>query len=100
MSRNMGWASASNSLATTDVVRFCRKCNAKILADAPEGLCTACLFETGLNLLAGTPVLDLKPYVPLFDAPADDVRAGWFEGRAERVFERRSDDRFFPRSRR
>jgi len=55
---------------------------------------------TGVDLLAGTPVLDLKPYVPLFDAPADDVRAGWFEGRAERVFERRSDDRFFPRSRR
>ena len=54
----------------------------------------------GIDLLAGTPVLDLKPYVPLFDAPADDVRAGWFEGRAERVFERRSDDRFFPRSRR
>ncbi len=54
----------------------------------------------GLDLLTGTPVLDLKPYVPLFDAPDDDVRAGWFEGRAERVFERRSDDRFFPRSRR
>jgi tRNA (adenine37-N6)-methyltransferase len=55
---------------------------------------------TGLDLLSGTPVLDLKPYVPLFDMPADNVRAGWFEGRAERVFERRSDDRFFPRSRR
>ena len=55
----------------------------------------------GIDLLAGTPVLDLKPYVPLFDAPDDaDVRAGWFEGRAERVFERRSDDRFLPRSRR
>jgi tRNA-Thr(GGU) m(6)t(6)A37 methyltransferase TsaA len=55
----------------------------------------------GVDLLAGTPVLDLKPYVPLFDAPSEaDVKAGWFEGRAERVFERRSDDRFLPRSRR
>ena len=55
----------------------------------------------GIDLLAGTPVLDLKPYVPLFDAPDEaDVKAGWFEGRAERVFERRSDDRFIPRSRR
>jgi len=54
----------------------------------------------GIDLLDGTPVLDLKPYVPLFDAPGEDVRAGWFEGRAERVFERRSDDRFLPRSRR
>jgi tRNA-Thr(GGU) m(6)t(6)A37 methyltransferase TsaA len=58
------------------------------------------LVVAGIDLLAGTPVLDLKPYVPLFDAPDSDVRAGWFEGRAERVFERRSDDRFLPRSRR
>src|SRR5881394_3776897 len=32
--------------------RVCRKCGAEIFADAPEGLCTACLFETGLNFLA------------------------------------------------
>src|SRR5215469_11759247 len=31
--------------------RVCRKCGAEISADAPEGLCTACLFETGLDLL-------------------------------------------------
>lgn len=54
----------------------------------------------GLDLLDGTPVLDLKPFVPLFDTPPAAVRAGWFEGRAERVFERRSDDRFALRSRR
>ena len=54
----------------------------------------------GIDLLSGTPVLDLKPYVPLFDAPSEEVRFGWFEGRAERVFRRRSDDRFAMRSRR
>ena len=54
----------------------------------------------GLDLLDGTPVLDLKPFVPLFDTPSSEVHAGWFEGRAERVFERRSDDRFALRSRR
>jgi len=54
----------------------------------------------GIDLLSGTPVLDLKPYVPLFDVPQDEVRAGWFEGRAERVFRRRSDARFTMRSRR
>jgi tRNA-Thr(GGU) m(6)t(6)A37 methyltransferase TsaA len=54
----------------------------------------------GSDLLSGTPVLDLKPYVPLFDAPREDVRYGWFEGRAERVFRRRSDDRFAMRSKR
>jgi predicted Ser/Thr protein kinase len=52
ISRTMGQVWASNSLATAGVVRLCRKCNAKILADAPEGLCTACLFETGLGTLA------------------------------------------------
>jgi tRNA-Thr(GGU) m(6)t(6)A37 methyltransferase TsaA len=54
----------------------------------------------GIDLLAGTPVLDVKPYVPLFDVPGTDVLSGWFESRAERVFRRRSDDRFEPRSRR
>jgi serine/threonine protein kinase/tetratricopeptide (TPR) repeat protein len=29
----------------------CGRCGAEILADAPEGLCIACLFETGLSLL-------------------------------------------------
>src|SRR6266481_5845226 len=36
----------------SNVLRVCRKCGAEIFADAPEGLCTACLFETGLDLLA------------------------------------------------
>ena len=54
----------------------------------------------GVDLLDGTPVLDLKPFVSLFDTPPNDVRTGWFEGRAERVFERTSDDRFAMRSRR
>jgi tRNA-Thr(GGU) m(6)t(6)A37 methyltransferase TsaA len=54
----------------------------------------------GIDLLDGTPVLDVKPFVPLFDTPAGDVRSGWFEGRAERVFTRTSDARFALRSRR
>jgi tRNA-Thr(GGU) m(6)t(6)A37 methyltransferase TsaA len=55
----------------------------------------------GLDLLDGSPVLDLKPYVPLFDTPLGGVRYGWYEGgRAERVFTRTSDDRFARRSER
>jgi tRNA-Thr(GGU) m(6)t(6)A37 methyltransferase TsaA len=54
----------------------------------------------GVDLLEGTPVLDLKPYVPLFDTPSGEVRSGWFETRATRIFERTSDTRFRPRSRR
>src|SRR6266853_2102985 len=41
-----------NSPAMSSVLRVCRKCGAGIFADAPEGLCTACLFETGRDLLA------------------------------------------------
>src|SRR6266480_2257824 len=41
-----------NSPAMSSVLRVCRKCGAEIFADAPEGLCTGCLFETGLDLLA------------------------------------------------
>ncbi len=52
----------------------------------------------GLDLLDGTPVLDLKPYVPLFDAPPGPVATGWFEISASRIFERTSDGRFRPRS--
>ncbi|HEU5247784.1 MAG TPA: hypothetical protein VFU09_11900, partial [Candidatus Udaeobacter sp.] len=31
------------------VIRVCRKCGAKILSDAPEGLCTRCVLETALR---------------------------------------------------
>jgi serine/threonine protein kinase/tetratricopeptide (TPR) repeat protein len=43
---------AGDSHIMSGAPRVCRKCGAEILADAPEGLCTACLFETGLNLFA------------------------------------------------
>jgi serine/threonine protein kinase/Tfp pilus assembly protein PilF len=35
------------------VSRVCKKCGAKILADVTEGLCTACLIETGLSAFDG-----------------------------------------------
>src|SRR5207244_5226577 len=45
-----------DSPVMSNVLRVCRKCGAEIFADTPEGLCTACLFETGLDLLAHPPV--------------------------------------------
>jgi tRNA (adenine37-N6)-methyltransferase len=53
----------------------------------------AALRIRGIDLLDGTPVLDIKPYVPLFDARAG-VRAGWFETAAGRVHSVRADDRY------
>lgn len=51
------------------------------------------LHVLDVDLLDGTPVLDIKPYVPRFDA-CETARVGWFAGRLERIGEVRSDDRF------
>src|SRR5215470_1897145 len=32
------------------VIRICRNCGAKILSDAPEGLCTGCVLESALGI--------------------------------------------------
>src|SRR2546430_4011938 len=45
--------------------RVCRKCGAEIFADAPEGLCTACLFETGLDLFMDNLVAGVDDPGPL-----------------------------------
>jgi tRNA-Thr(GGU) m(6)t(6)A37 methyltransferase TsaA len=47
----------------------------------------------GIDVVDGTPLLDLKPYVPAFDAIAAE-RIGWYAGKVERVAETRADDRF------
>jgi tRNA-Thr(GGU) m(6)t(6)A37 methyltransferase TsaA len=47
----------------------------------------------GIDLLDGTPILDLKPYVPFFDS-VPDASPGWFAGRAELIDQVRSDARF------
>jgi tRNA (Thr-GGU) A37 N-methylase len=39
--------------------------------------------------------LDIKPYVPAFDAHPD-AKAGWLTGKADYSATIRSDDRFIP----
>ncbi len=46
-----------------------------------------------IDVLDGTPLLDLKPYVPEFDR-RDSVRVGWLEAARGQVQHQRSDDRF------
>jgi len=50
----------------------------------------------GIDVLDGTPLLDIKPYAPAFDAPAGEVRSGWLAGGAAAVSATRSDGRFVP----
>ena len=46
-----------------------------------------------IDILDGTPLLDIKPYVPEFDAH-QSVRTGWLEETRRKVSEQRADDRF------
>lgn len=48
-----------------------------------------------LDLVDGTPVLDLKPFVPAFDNRETEL-IGWFSGKTDLVHEIRADDRFEP----
>ena len=53
----------------------------------PIGLSLVALLEVsgatvrfaGVDLLDGTPVLDIKPYVTRFDRPPGEPRCGWFD---------------------
>ncbi len=51
------------------------------------------LRVSDVDILDGTPLLDIKPYVPEFDAP-EDVRLGWLETRIGRLPGTRDDGRF------
>lgn len=46
-----------------------------------------------VDVLDGTPLIDIKPYVPAFDAYPDS-KAGWLEKNGHRVVSVRSDGRF------
>jgi tRNA (adenine37-N6)-methyltransferase len=46
-----------------------------------------------IDVVDGTPLLDIKPYVPEFDCFPDE-RSGWFAGCKERVVTVRADERF------
>lgn len=51
------------------------------------------LHIQNVDMLDGTPLLDIKPYVPEFDSLAE-IRAGWLEEARKSVAIRKSDDRF------
>ena len=51
------------------------------------------LHVAGIDVLDGTPLLDIKPFVPAFDAPAVTA-VGWMAGQLDRTASTRSDTRF------
>jgi len=63
---------------------------------ALKGIAGAVLTVEGVDILDGTPLLDIKPYVPHFDRPAGEIRTGWLESSAGSVNSTRADNRFVP----
>jgi len=51
------------------------------------------LFIEGVDIIDGTPLLDIKPYVPEFDGPKAE-RTGWLSGKAEKANALKADRRF------
>lgn len=47
-----------------------------------------------IDILDGTPLLDIKPYVPEFDQPGGHVQTGWLQQNKNGSHTTRSDQRF------
>jgi len=48
----------------------------------------------GVDILDGTPLLDIKPYIENFDKVEQEARSGWMKASLDEVSKKKSDDRF------
>jgi len=55
------------------------------------------LVIEGIDVVDGTPLLDIKPYVPEFDCFPDE-KSGWFAGCRDTVAGMKADERFCGKS--
>jgi tRNA-Thr(GGU) m(6)t(6)A37 methyltransferase TsaA len=46
-----------------------------------------------VDVVDGTPLLDIKPYVPEFDSPKAE-RIGWLSGKVNKIHKMKADERF------
>ena len=53
----------------------------------------ATLYILDVDIVDGTPLLDIKPYVPMFQE-TNEVRVGWLTGRRQEAAVKRADERF------
>ncbi len=47
----------------------------------------------GIDILDGTPLIDIKPFVPMFE-DIKEIRTGWFSGKEKEIAGKTSDGRF------
>jgi len=53
------------------------------------------IYVSDLDIVDGTPLLDIKPYIPNFDKlDDDDIKIGWFENKHQMAADKKSDRRF------
>ncbi len=52
------------------------------------------LIIENVDILNGTPLLDIKPFIPEIDCYDSDYKIGWFTSKVEKLNEMRSDGRF------
>jgi len=57
-----------------------------------ESINGSILKISGVDMADGTPVLDIKPYIPKLN-PKKDIRIGWLEGKVEGMNKSKSGDR-------
>lgn len=51
------------------------------------------LYIENIDVLDGTPVLDIKPFIPDVDSPEVN-KLGWLEGKSKKMADKKSDNRF------
>ncbi len=53
------------------------------------------LYISNVDIVDGTPLLDIKPYVPDFDkGEKEEVRIGWLSDKIKKATNKKSDERF------
>jgi len=53
------------------------------------------VYISDIDIVDGTPLLDIKPYIPHFDRNTDDeITIGWFEDKYHEAVDKKSDKRF------
>lgn len=50
------------------------------------------LYISGVDMIDGTPVLDIKPYLPMLN-PDGDIKVGWLENISQHFQHKKADDR-------
>ncbi len=55
------------------------------------------VYVDQVDVLDGTPLLDLKPFIPAFEG-RENIRTGWLETSGQKVINVRSDRRFLDKS--